>query len=83
MRSYRTYEPHVTLPLAALPQSEEGLDADKVKKLAKLMLTVGSVMSPVLVNTVASGYLVRDGHHRVAAARLAGFDAVPCLVVSE
>jgi ParB-like chromosome segregation protein Spo0J len=40
-------------------------------------------MPPVYVNAAADGYHIRDGHHRVAAARLAGFDAVPCLVVSE
>lgn len=83
MRSYRTYEPHVTLPLAALPPTGQNLDADKVKTLAKIMLQVGSIMSLIYVNAGADGYYIRDGHHRVAAARAAGFDAVPVRVVSE
>ena len=83
MTSYRTYEPHVTLPLAALTPTKQNLDADNVAALAKTMLRAGSIMPPVYVNAAADGYHIRDGHHRVAAARLAGFDAVPCLVVSE
>lgn len=83
MRSYRTFEPHVTLPLAALPPTEQSLDPNKVKTLAKIMLQVGSIMSPIYVNARADGYHIRDGNHRIAAARAAGFDAVPARVVSE
>jgi ParB-like chromosome segregation protein Spo0J len=83
MTSYRTFEPHITLPLAALTSTRQNLDPDKVAALAKVMLQVGSVMSPIYVNAVADGYRVRDGHHRVAAARAAGFTHAPCLVVSE
>jgi ParB family transcriptional regulator, chromosome partitioning protein len=81
--SYRTYEPHFTLPLAALPPTEQNLDANKVAALAKLMLQVGTVMSPIYVNAAADGYRIRDGRHRVAAARAAGFDAVPVRVMSD
>lgn len=83
MKSYRTYEPHVTLPLAALPPTEQNLDPDKVKTLAKIMLQVGSIMSPIYVNAGADGYHIRDGNHRVAASRAAGFTHAPCLIVSD
>lgn len=83
MTSYRTFEPHVTLPLSALPPTEQSLDANKVAALAKIMLQVGTIMSPIYVKAAADGYRVRDGHHRVAASRAAGFDAVPVRVVSE
>ena len=83
MTAYRTYEPHVTLPLAALPPTNQNLDANKVKALTKIMLQVGTVMSPIYVNVAADGYHIRDGNHRVAAARAAGFTHAPCLVVSE
>ena len=53
MRTYRTFEKHFTLPLAQLPQSEEDLDTAKVATLAKLMLQVGSIMSPICVNATA------------------------------
>ena len=66
MTSYRTYEPHVTLPLAALTPTKQNLDADKVAALAKTMLRAGSIMPPVYVNAAADGYHIRDGHHRVA-----------------
>jgi ParB-like chromosome segregation protein Spo0J len=82
MRSYRTFEPHVTLPLAALPPTQENLDADKVETLAKIMLQVGTIMSPIYVATTADGFHVRDGRHRLAAARAAGFTHAPCLIVS-
>lgn len=80
--SYRTYEPHFTLPLAALPPTAQNLDAEKVAALAKLMLQAGTVMSPIYLNAAADGYHVRDGNHRVAAARAAGFTHAPCLVVA-
>ena len=40
-------------------------------------------MPPVMVNAVAGAYVLRDGHHRVEAARLAGYSHVPALLVSE
>lgn len=83
MKAYRTFEKNFTLPLAQLPPSKENLDPDKVKKLAKLMLQVGSIMSPICISAAADGFHIRDGNHRVAAARAAGFDAVPALIVSD
>ena len=82
MTSYRTYEPHVNAaagldPHQTKPRRRQGGGAGQDHAPA------GSIMPPVYVNAAADGYRIRDGHHRVAAARLAGFDAVPCLVVSE
>ena len=70
-----------TLPLAALSLSEgpPSLDASKVTRIAKA-LAGGGVLPPIKVSRRSGGYLVRDGHHRVAAARLAGLETVPVLV---
>jgi ParB-like chromosome segregation protein Spo0J len=83
MSAPRSFEPHTLVALAALsPTRRSPLDTAKVAALTAVLRCSGTIMPPVYVIERDGRHVVVDGHHRCRAALLAGFDAVPALVVS-
>ena len=55
-------------------------DVGDVTELAASIRAVG-LLQPLVVTQVRGGWMLIDGHRRLAAARLAGRDAVPCVAI--
>jgi ParB/RepB/Spo0J family partition protein len=58
----------------------QAVDADAFKALAESVKGNG-VYQPLIVRRHTEGFVVIDGHRRLAAAKLAGLTELPCVVV--
>ena len=68
------------IPIDSLVAGDNVRDANRgITELAASIAAVG-VIEPLIVEAADDSYTVMDGHRRLAAARKAGLDAVPCLV---
>ena len=59
----------------------QGLTPSRVRRLLAA-LKHGEILPPVLLYRIGHEYFIADGHHRVAAARLAGQDYIDAEVVA-
>ncbi len=73
-----------TLPtkrISAHPDARK-VDVDAVKALANSIAEIGFI-NPLRVRQLGDAWQVIAGGHRLAAARMLGFETVPCLVVDD
>ncbi len=62
---------------------KRALDVDRVDRIAAAMMSRRD-FSPIYVVALPDGkFEMRDGHHRLAAARRLGAVAIPALIVSR
>lgn len=66
----------VGIDIPMITESTKGLDQKFVQKLVR-RITEGEAIPPILVDAKMN---VHDGHHRLAAAKIAGVKRVPILV---
>ncbi|MCD8338821.1 MAG: ParB/RepB/Spo0J family partition protein [Burkholderiales bacterium] len=63
-------------------QPRKKFDEDEIKKLAKNIEVSGRITTPILVLPFKGGkYKIVDGERRYRAAREAGFEKLPCIII--
>lgn len=80
--SYRCADPDATLIALDALDEVPAADALKVARIVGAMQR-GKAFSPIIIAKTTAGFCVRDGKHRVQAARALGHSHVPVVFQTQ